>query len=325
MAEPFPFTDIFFKQGDSLQPFAVTDVSGNILFANDAFTVLLKFASQEPSLFSFLDAVGLRDFFKHYLHNPGSRQQPLAADANSYTLSLCPCGPYHLLKLTAQNHRPQTETLLRRLLHDIRTPLSTALMAVNNLDFILDAPSGLELNADYSPKEFTGSASKALQEIKEQLDMVSILSKRKETSVKQSNVIALLESLSLPAEFINMPREKMTATGCLMTHIQPGAVKTALEILLRLPGYLKLPRQSINLRFRPVAGKNYHLLEMTNRPQAQPDLLQPLAYGALPQNIQIQLALAEHILLKNHILLSGNIHPETLLFNLHIFIAGEDH
>ncbi len=321
MAEQTVFENILFEACDPMHYFAVVDGSGNIRSASDAMRLLLNFTSADHTIYSFLDEIRLADFFRSYLQNPQLTHQSLSPEKESYVLTACPLGLNHLITLLPRNGRPSTEAVLRRLMHDVRTPLSTALMAVSNLDFILEEESGPAEDADYSPKEFTGSAAKALQEIKEKLDIISILTKMKKDVIKQTDFIAVLDALFLPA----LANKKIELKH-LMLHIHLKAVKTALELITELFQRLSPPGQPLNIRLKPNKNKRCYMLEITNLPEDKShfDIVQPLPYANLTENVQIQLALAEHILFKNNMLMTGKIHPESHIFNLIIFIPTEE-
>lgn len=321
MAESIAFEKSLFGPHEPLQPSALVDSQGHILSANDAMKLLLRFFPNGDSIYSVLDEIRLSDIFRTYLLAPPAALQPLQSEDNSYLLNVCSYGANHLLHLFPHNKRPDTEAILRRLMHDVRTPLSTALMALSNLDFILEEESAPVAEEDYSPKEFTDSATQALEEIKENLEIISSIIKKKKDSLQQVDFVALLETVELPAS--------------AKTNIEPGQ--------LRLPLYLKAVKKAINLLIKifknisPAAQPlNLHLdynkesrsyrLELTNVPpgKSQFNFLKPLPYAHLPENIQIQLAIAEHILFKNNMILTGKIYPETHIFHLIIFIPTEE-
>ena len=316
------FAGIFFTEDLPNQLICVHDSRDQIVFQNRAFRNYLAnaslpfkdFISQTNQTLAISDPVQATD-------NRNFMQAEMTCSGFKAFAQSAILGEEHrFIKINIQNGFPALSRLIRYFLHDMRTPLSTAVMAVSNMNFILGNESDA-LSQEIT--EFTTTAQEALDEIRFPLDTIHQLARGLSRHHHETNLVMLLESF-LTTTALRIQFDNRLGDMRPLINIDQGILSLALRYLFL---FCEQIAPDSPLQFQ-LSKSGSHILFIIKNQLKKKDAgmksVQPfINYHVLKEKIKKILAAIEMLLYPHDASISGTIDPNSSQFSLVIRFLEE--
>ncbi len=186
--------DLFFQQDLPNHLVCVFDRGNQLLYHNRALGNYFRYkAISFDGLLNQLRSLLPSYFAPSYFSNPEYCAETIQWERSQTRLIMFPLSrDTFALRLVPDNGFPDYSQLMRFFLHNMRTPLSTAVMALNNMKFFLQNHSSSS-ETDFS--EFIDTADEALKEALFPLDTVHTLIRNRGAQMQNANLPLLIEDL----------------------------------------------------------------------------------------------------------------------------------